>query len=169
MVSRANGSADLVGSAARVVGLVHQSILSDKTFRLVLRPDIDTDFLAISMNSRSYRQQVLAAISGAEGLANNLPLSALRRMEFSVPPIDIQRNIVKREHVESRAIERTSNRVSTEILLLEEFRTRLVADVVTGQVDVRAVAETLPDPIMPDVSLDEDGTSLEDLLGHEDD
>ncbi|WP_182142272.1 hypothetical protein [Schaalia sp. JY-X169] len=169
LVSRANGSADLVGSAARVVGLVHQSILSDKTFRLVLRPDIDTDFLAISMNSRSYRQQVLAAISGAEGLANNLPLSALRRMEFSVPPIDIQRNIVKREHVESRAIERTSNRVSTEILLLEEFRTRLVADVVTGQVDVRAVAETLPDPIMPDVSLDEDGTSLEDLLGHEDD
>lgn len=150
LVSRANGSADLVGSAARVVGLMHQSILSDKTFRLVLRPDIDTDFLAISMNSRSYRQQVLAAISGAEGLGNNLPLSALRRMEFSVPPIDIQRNIVKREHVESRAIERTSNRVSTEILLLEEFRTRLVADVVTGQVDVRAVAETLPDPIMPD-------------------
>lgn len=90
-------------------------------------------------------------------------------MEFSVPPIDIQRNIVKREHVESRAIERTSNRVSTEILLLEEFRTRLVADVVTGQVDVRAVAETLPDPIMPDVSLDEDWTDLDDLLGHEDD
>lgn len=169
LVSRANGSADLVGSAARVVGLMHQSILSDKTFRLVLRPDIDTDFLAISMNSRSYRQQVLAAISGAEGLGNNLPLSALRRMEFSVPPIDIQRNIVKREHVESRAIERTSNRVSTEILLLEEFRTRLVADVVTGQVDVRAVAETLPDPIMPDVSLDEDWTDLDDLLGHEDD
>ena len=169
LVSRANGSADLVGSAARVVGLMHQSILSDKTFRLVLRPDIDTDFLAISMNSRSYRQQVLAAISGAEGLGNNLPLSALRRMEFSVPPIDIQRNMVKREHVESRAIERTSNRVSTEILLLEEFRTRLVADVVTGQVDVRAVAETLPDPIMPDVSLDEDWTDLDDLLGHEDD
>jgi len=41
--------------------------------------------------------------------------------------------------------------------------------VVTGQVDVRAVAETLPDPSMPDVSLDEDGIDLDDLYGHEDD
>lgn len=32
-----------------------------------------------------------------------------------------------------------------EIALLQEFRTRLVADVVTGQVDVRGVAATLPD------------------------
>ena len=59
--------------------------------------------------------------------------------------------------------------VFREIALLQEFRTRLVADVVTGQVDVRAVAETLPDPPMPDVSLDEDGIDLGDLIGHEDD
>lgn len=49
-------------------------------------------------------------------------------------------------------------------MLLQEFRTRLIADVVTGHVDVRAVAETLPDPTMPDVSLDEDGTNLEDFV-----
>lgn len=39
----------------------------------------------------------------------------------------------------------TMNRVTSEIALLQEFRTRLVADVVTGQVDVRAIATTLAD------------------------
>lgn len=37
------------------------------------------------------------------------------------------------------------DKAERENALLREFRTRLVADVVTGQVDVRAIAATLPD------------------------
>jgi type I restriction enzyme S subunit len=36
-------------------------------------------------------------------------------------------------------------RLEREITLLREYRTRLVADVVTGKLDVRAVAASLPD------------------------
>ena len=36
-------------------------------------------------------------------------------------------------------------RIQREIELLREFRTRLTADVVTGQLDVREVAAILPD------------------------
>lgn len=44
-----------------------------------------------------------------------------------------------------------------EIALLREYRTRLVADVVTGKVDVRAAAATLPDEAPPaDVAGDGD-------------
>lgn len=145
LVSRANGSPHLVGSAARVSGLKHQAILSDKTFRLIPSPTVDADFLALSMNAQAYRQQVRTAISGAEGLANNLPLSALKTFEFVVPPFQFQRELVRMVEEELSTLRLTMNRVTSEIALLQEFRTRLVADVVTGQVDVRAIAATLRD------------------------
>ena len=144
LVSRANGSPHLVGSVARVSGLKHQAILSDKTFRLIPSPTVDADFLALSMNAQAYRQQVRTAISGAEGLANNLPLSALKTFELVIPPLQVQRELVRMVEEEVSTLRLTMNRVTSEIALLQEFRTRLVADVVTGQVDVRAIAATLP-------------------------
>ena len=53
-------------------------------------------------------------------------------------------------------------RVHREIVLLQEFRTRLVADVVTGQVDVRALAASLPDAPMPAASIDDATTDPDD-------
>ena len=119
--------------------------MSDKIFRLVPRPLVDPDYLVMAMNSYSYRQQVRGAISGAEGLANNLPVTALRTFQFPLPPLHAQRDIVERLEAESKSSSDTIVRVKREITLLYEFRTRLVADVVTGQVDVRAIAATLPD------------------------
>lgn len=57
-------------------------------------------------------------------------------------------------------------RIESEIELLREYRTRLVADVVTGKLDVRAVAATLPDVLAQgddnDTGFDDD--SLDDAL-----
>lgn len=145
LVARASGSPDLVGSTARVAGFQGKAIMSDKIFRLVPRPLVDPDYLVMAMNSYSYRQQVRGAISGAEGLANNLPVTALRTFQFPLPPLHAQRDIVERLEAESKSSSDTIVRVKREITLLYEFRTRLVADVVTGQVDVRAIAATLPD------------------------
>jgi len=66
-----------------------------------------------------------------------------------LPPIEEQHRIVrtiKDQHAETAPVR---SRVQREISLLQEFRTRLIADAVTGQVDVRAIATTLPDA--PDV------------------
>ncbi|MGO3680170.1 hypothetical protein [Brevibacterium aurantiacum] len=145
LVARASGSPNLVGSTARVTGLRGKAILSDKTFRLIVRPTVDPDFLVMAMNSYSYRQQVQGAISGAEGLANNLPVTALRSFVFPMPPLTEQREIVERVTTEAARTLDTIARVAGEAQLLQEFRTRLIADVVTGQVDVRAIAVTLPD------------------------
>ncbi|AVM63984.1 hypothetical protein C3V38_05780 [Dietzia sp. oral taxon 368] len=62
-----------------------------------------------------------------------------------LPPIEEQRRVVQDiqgQHTETLPIR---SRASREITLLQEFRARLVADVVTGQVDVRGIAATLPD------------------------
>ena len=50
-----------------------------------------------------------------------------------------------------------------EIDLLREFRTRLTSDVVTGQVDVRSIAASLPD-VSPDELAEPVDGSLDDEL-----
>lgn len=47
-------------------------------------------------------------------------------------------------------------RIEKEIDLIREYRTRLIADVVTGKVDVRAAAANLP------VEFDEPGDTLDE-------
>jgi type I restriction enzyme S subunit len=86
LISRACGSPSLVGSVGKVESLKYRLILSDKTFRAVFRDLVDVDFMVFAMNSRYYRDQVELAISGAEGMANNLPLSSLRDFVFAIPP-----------------------------------------------------------------------------------
>lgn len=144
LISRACGTPALVGSVGRVMQLRYQLILSDKTFRPVFRSDIDADFMVWAMNSRYYRQQVEQAISGAEGMANNLPLSSLRDFRFALPPREEAAAIAAHLGRETMAIDRSIARLEREIALLREYRTRLTADVVTGQLDVRAAAARLP-------------------------
>ena len=55
-----------------------------------------------------------------------------------------------------------------EIALIQEFRTRMIADVITGKLDVRALAASLPETAVqeatPDPSDDEDLDDLPDDL-----
>ena len=147
LVSRASGSPHLVGSVGRVLSLKYKLILSDKTFRPIFNRGIDPDFMVLVMNSRYYRQQVEQAISGAEGLANNLPLSSLRAFFFVVPPTDEQHDIVGYLRRSTNELSAAVAQAEREISLLREYRTRLIADVVTGKLDVREAAARLPDEV----------------------
>jgi type I restriction enzyme S subunit len=145
LVSRASGSPELVGSVGRVRALSYRLILSDKTFRPIFREGIEPDFMVLAMNSRYYREQVRQAISGAEGLANNLPLSSLRSFRFVVPKkVAEQQFIVREVDATVSSLQATVVKAEREIALLREYRTRLVADVVTGKLDVREAAARLP-------------------------
>jgi type I restriction enzyme S subunit len=63
-------------------------------------------------------------------------------------------------------IDRAISRLEREIELLREYRTRLVADVVTGKFDVREAATRLPEEAAPDIAEDDidsiDETELSD-------
>ena len=137
IVSRANGTPSYVGSAALVEQIDRNLILSDKLFRLVLRSDVDAQFLAWSMNSRAYRTQVEASISGAAGLANNLPLSDLRSFEFSLPEFSAQKRIVENINEQTNAIDTLITKAEEHIGLAKERRAALITAAVTGQFDVR--------------------------------
>jgi len=155
LVSRACGSPSLVGSVGRVESLKYRLILSDKTFRAVFREAVDVDFMVFAMNSRYYRDQVEQAISGAKGMANNLPLSSLRDFVFTLPPPEEAGQIAAHLRQNLTESHTAIHRLEREIELLREYRTRLVADVVTGKLDVRPAARQLPaDVIEPEAAPD---------------
>ena len=150
LISRACGSPSLVGSVGRVRSLRYRLILSDKTFRASFRDLVDVDFMVFAMNCRYYRHQVEQAISGAEGMANNLPLSSLRDFGFAIPPANEATAIAGYLESETTGLQTAISRLEREIELLREYRTRLVADVVTGKLDVRDAAARLPEEDAPD-------------------
>ena len=79
------------------------------------------------------------------------------------PTLVEQIQIVDAIAKETSSLEKAIADVGTEIALIQEFRTRLIADVVTGQLDVRAVAASLPDAAGTDAADDlTDEHDLED-------
>ena len=63
---------------------------------------------------------------------------------------------------ETSGVDHAVAEVRREIALIQEFRTRLIADVVTGQLDVRAVAANLPDVVEADAADLTDDDDLDD-------
>jgi type I restriction enzyme S subunit len=67
------------------------------------------------------------------------------RLHLSVPPIHEQERIVSHVEAATADIERLITRTEREIALMQEYRTRLTADIVTGKLDVREAAAKLPE------------------------
>lgn len=140
LVCRASGSPSLVGSAAIVRVLRYQLILSDKIFRIVPDAATSSRYLEWVMNSRVYRQYVLGAISGAEGLANNLPSSELRAFVFPAPPATVQLQISEYLDSECARVDALIAKATEVIDTLREYRSALTTAAVTGIIDVREAA-----------------------------
>jgi type I restriction enzyme S subunit len=64
-------------------------------------------------------------------------------IKFALPPYEEQEAIVRRIATETAGIDIAEDRLSREIQLLEEYHTRLIADAVTGKIDLREAAEGL--------------------------
>ena len=76
----------------------------------------------------------------------NLNVDRIGSSTIALPQKEEQTNIVN--HVERSVsnIDAAIDRSRRQTALMEEYRTRLIADVVTGQLDVREAAEELPTP-----------------------
>lgn len=105
--------------------------------------EIDAQFLGHAMKSLPCQYQFKGSEYG--GTKQGLGLDEVKNLEVLLPPLAEQRAIVAAIKVETARIDSAIRRAEQEVEVLGEFRTRLVADVVTGQVDVRAIAAKLPD------------------------
>ncbi len=120
--------------------------MSDKIFRIHLQSGVSPRFLAIAFASQYVRHQIEQAISGAEGLANNLPQSSLKSFTIAVPPINEQAGIVTFVEAEKAKLTALTAEAKRAIQLLKEHRSALITAAVTGRVDVREATRRATQP-----------------------
>ncbi|WP_139006932.1 hypothetical protein [Arthrobacter crystallopoietes] len=137
-------SPDLVGKVGRMTGDCEDLTFASYLVRCRVAEKIDPEWAAYLLNDRAFlgfaRSQAFVSLHQA-----NLSSTRYGALPAVIPPCDEQRRIAEGLRKELAEFNGAVDRVNREITLLQEFRARLVADVVTGQVDVRAIVATLPD------------------------
>ena len=100
--------------------------------------------LILLLCSFGFAEQSLIASASSATIAI-LDSAVLKATKLAIPPLSEQAAIVRYLNKATVNIDAAIDRARQEIELLGEYRTRLIADVVTGQVDVREAAADLPD------------------------
>jgi type I restriction enzyme S subunit len=77
----------------------------------------------------------------------NLNVERISGKPIPVPPVSEQRSIVMFIEQSVSGLEETIVTTQRELDLISEYRTRLIADVVTGKLDVREAAAALSDEL----------------------
>lgn len=116
----------------------------------------DIRYLAAVMEGLTY----LPWISGAA--QPKLTQDRLMGITIAVPPENEQAEIIEEANSEIRELKTAIATGHREISLLQEYRTRLIADVVTGKLDARAVAASLPETAAEPEDLDAAGDAAEE-------
>ncbi len=135
----------------------------------ILRPRpgaVTGPFLAYVLQCRGIVVQLSLAANGVTryGLSHG----AIKAISIPVPPTEKQEPIVKFIDDSVASLNQAIRFASREIELMREYRTRLIADVVTGKLDVRHLVSP-PTSIEPEelTAFDDDEAPLEDLLEDE--
>jgi type I restriction enzyme S subunit len=159
------------------VGTVILSRTASVGFSVILGREMATsqDFMAWTPGPRvvgTYLLFVLRAMRDAlRGLMHGsthktIYMPTLHGLRMPLPPVDEQRSIAAAVEAQLRVFDPSVQATEREIELLREYRTRLVADVVTGRLDVREAAARLPDAAAPD-AVEDDAVEDDADLGDE--
>lgn len=138
LMSRASGSINLIGSVALVPNDVQENLLlSDKIFRIHLTKDCDARFFTMLMATPYMRTLIERAISGAEGMANNITKTAILEFISAIPPLKEQIELVEYLSKKIKGFDALILKANDAIQLMQERRTALISSAVTGKIDVR--------------------------------
>ena len=133
---------------------------------LVLRAtgDVSADFLEQKLRSKRVIDLINSSTFGAK--MPRADWTFIGNLKFAYPPADQQREILEHIQEKSAEIDQAISRAQREIELIREYRTRLISDVVTGQVDVRVieVPEVAEEELL---ALDEDTADADDVIDDE--
>ena len=112
-------------------GNVNQHVCIIRTKQNMLLPEL----LSAYLSTPTMQRQIQSEQSGAS--REGLTLQSIRDFSIIVPPLYEQKTMVGHcEEMTARSFT-AIDRVRRQIELMEEYRTRLIADAVTGKIDVR--------------------------------
>ncbi|MCY4173577.1 MAG: restriction endonuclease subunit S [Cyanobacteria bacterium MAG CAR3_bin_5] len=154
-----DGSFVLIGRQGALCGNVHiargRFWASEHAVVTTLRCNHVLEWFGAALKTMDLNQYSIAAAQPG------LSVDRVLNLEVQVPPVQEQTVIAHFLTHTTQRIEKHCATVKRTINLLHEYRTRLIADVVTGKLDVREAAARLPqsDPL-PTAANCQDGTEL---------
>jgi type I restriction enzyme S subunit len=132
--------------------------LAQRIVRFRLNPAwLMPQFAVLCLNSPYFQDQLRERATGST--AQGIKASKLSQLLVALPNVREQQKIVEHAGHECDPIDTVISRLEREIEILREYRTRLVADVVAGKLDVREAAARLPDEAAPDTVEDDPDVS----------
>jgi len=140
-----DGDFALIGRQGALCGNVHsvhgRFWASEHAVVVSLWPGYALDWFCAILTVMNLNQYSIAAAQPG------LSLERVMNLWLPVPPAQEQKSML--QHIEKETIDIVTTVAQTqrEIALIREYRTRLIADVVTGKLDVREAAAQLSDEI----------------------
>ncbi len=117
--------------------------ISQRMMVFRIRPEHNPVFVMWLLNSKQVYAQACQDIMGAT--APHVNVSTIRNYFLALPTRDEQDFLIGRIERSTKEFSSAISNAKREIDLLHEYRTRLIADVVTGKLDVRETAVALPE------------------------
>ena len=136
-------SQELVGKVGLFTG--HDTPVTFASYLVRMRPHLghEPEYLNMALNSPSFitraRREAIPSLH-----QSNLNPTRYGRLSIALPAKDEQHAIVEFLDKATANIDASITRARRQIELLQEYRTRLISDVVTGKLDVRDAAAQLP-------------------------
>ena len=115
------------------------------------------DYADLLLRTTTYKNEYIYRSTGIRSSRLRLYPEEFLRIKVLCPPLEEQHSIVEFTSKESTNARRAIDLAHDELSLLQEYRIRLTADVVTGKVDVRQAAAALPEvnPLAADKTLND--------------
>ena len=136
-------SQELVGKVGLFDGHDSPVTFASYLVRLRSRPNHEPEYLNMALNDALFlsraRREAIPSLH-----QSNLNPTRYGRLHIALPTKAEQQVILIALRQQMRSIDSSIARARRQIELLQEYRTRLIADVVTGKVDVREAAAQLP-------------------------
>ena len=124
-----------------IPGCLHQNhIFAVRCRRGLLSPEFLVGLMG-SIHGRAYFEFTAKQTTNLASTNS----STLRKFPIFLPALEEQVAILNVISEETNALDNAIGRSKREIDLIQEYRTRLIADVVTGKLDVRGAATELPE------------------------
>ncbi len=141
IMSRGN-TLELVGLATFIDHTRPKLLISDLLYRFrPLAKRADGSFVVYFLRSPQGRTQIEREATGTSASMKKIGQSTIRELVLAFPPIQEQREIVSQLRISVARFDALTAEAERAIELLQERRTALISAAVTGQIDVRQLAQ----------------------------
>ena len=157
-------SQELVGKVGLFAGYDSPVTFASYLVRMRPHPSHEPEYLNVALNDVSFisraRREAIPSLH-----QSNLNPTRFGRIHIALPSREEQGVILRTLRKETASLRDAIARARRQIELLQEYRTRLIADVVTGKLDVREAAAQLPDEPDDEEPIDEGRALADDADG----